>query len=88
MRWPAVGLALSLALGAQASCQGNSCPEQREAARAAGLLGSPANCADKKYPAVGTVPAVRTRAPARRHRRRPPLPAGALAPPLPACRSS
>lgn len=64
MRWLALGLALSLALGAHASCQGNACPEQRQAAQAAGLLGSPANCADKKYPAVGTVPAVS--APARR----------------------
>lgn len=68
MRWLALGLALALALGAQASCEGNSCPQQRQAARAAGLLGSPANCADKKYPAVGTVPAVRQPALPRRRR--------------------
>jgi hypothetical protein len=43
-----------LAAGARASCQGNGCREQAQAARASGLLGSTlGSCTPKDYPQGG-----------------------------------
>ena len=54
-----------LAPGALAACQGNSCLEQQQAARAAGLLGgSLGTCQSKTYPSTGTLPVVSAAEPA------------------------
>lgn len=50
-------------ISAAGACQGNSCPEMEEAARAAGLLGATGpiltSCSPKTYPVIGTLTPVR-----------------------------
>lgn len=64
--WPLLVLVLVLGgsvIGAAGACQGNSCPEMEEAARAAGLLGATGpiltSCSPKTYPVIGTLTPVR-----------------------------
>ena len=47
--------ALLLAISASAACEGDSCPEEHQAAQAAGLLGATA-CTPRQYPRQGPTP--------------------------------
>ena len=74
MRPVVLVLLLAAAGTVWASCEGQGCPEQAAAARAAGLLGSSTqqlrSCTPRTFPTQGSLEAVRARKCRRRCQRR------------------